>query len=144
MMSEQQKSDDAKEPLMPEQEKSEATTEGAKEAERKAVDDAKDANERLLPVPQKSVSTELSSPEQLNAAATTLPSHGHETEWIPGERLELVRIPHPTVWPVTLALGITGMAFGVVTQWILSLAGLFLFLLGTAGWIEDLRKDVLQ
>jgi len=43
-----------------------------------------------------------------------------------------------------LALGTTGIAFGVVTHWILSLAGLFLFLLGAAGWIEDMRKDVLQ
>ena len=67
-----------------------------------------------------------------------------ETEWIPGEQLELIRIPPPTIWPATLALGTTGIAFGVVTHWILSLAGLFLFLLGAAGWIEDMRKDVLQ
>ena len=64
-------------------------------------------------------------------------------EWIPGEQLELIRIPPPTIWPATLALGVTGMAFGVVTHWILSVAGLFLFLLGAAGWIEDLKKDVL-
>lgn len=68
----------------------------------------------------------------------------HEVEWIPGEELELIRIPPPTIWPATLALGTTGIAFGVVTHWILSLAGLFLFLLGAAGWIEDMRKDVLQ
>lgn len=67
-----------------------------------------------------------------------------ETEWIPGEQLELIRIPPPTIWPATLALGTTGIAFGVVTHWILSVAGLFLFLLGAAGWIEDMRKDVLQ
>lgn len=71
-------------------------------------------------------------------------SYSVETEWIPGEQLELIRIPPPTIWPATLALGTTGIAFGVVTHWILSLAGLFLFLLGAAGWIEDLRKDVLQ
>jgi hypothetical protein len=67
----------------------------------------------------------------------------HETEWIPGAQLELIRIPQPTIWPATLALGITGIAFGVVTHWILSAAGLFLFLLGAKGWIEDLKKDVL-
>lgn len=67
-----------------------------------------------------------------------------EVEWIPGEQLELIRIPPPTIWPATLALGTTGIAFGVVTHWILSVAGLFLFLLGAAGWIEDLRNDVLQ
>lgn len=68
----------------------------------------------------------------------------HEVEWIPGEELELIKIPPPTIWPATLALGTTGIAFGVVTHWILSAAGLFLFLLGAAGWIEDMRKDVLQ
>ena len=80
--------------------------------------------------------------EQAQAAEPNLPSH--ETEWIPGEQLPLIRIPPPTIWPVTLALGSTGIAFGVVTHWILSLAGLFLFLLGAKGWIEDLRSDVLQ
>jgi hypothetical protein len=71
------------------------------------------------------------------------PVDKHPQEWIPGEQLELVRIPPPTIWPATVALGITGIAFGVVTHWILSMAGLFLFLLGAAGWIEDLKKDVL-
>jgi hypothetical protein len=109
MMAEQQKSDDAKEPLSSEQEKSDLTSGETKES-----------------------STELKS------------DGAPETEWIPGEHLPLIRLPHATVWPVTLALGLTGMAFGVVTHWILSVAGLFLFLLGAAGWIEDLRKDVLQ
>jgi hypothetical protein len=71
------------------------------------------------------------------------PVDKYPQEWIPGEQLELIRIPPPTIWPATLALGVTGMAFGVVTHWILSAAGLFLFLLGAAGWIEDLKKDVL-
>jgi len=71
------------------------------------------------------------------------PADKFPQEWIPGEQLELVRIPPPTIWPPTVALGVTGIAFGVVTHWILSVAGLFLFLLGAAGWIEDLKKDVL-
>lgn len=74
------------------------------------------------------------------AASKSIPHP--ETEWVPGEQLELIRIPPPTIWPATVALGVTGMAFGVVTQWILSAAGLFLFLLGAYGWIEDLKKDV--
>ncbi|HEY9681028.1 MAG TPA: hypothetical protein V6C86_05535 [Oculatellaceae cyanobacterium] len=133
-MSEQPKSDDAKESLKSEQENSEqansgVTNEGAPEG---AL-----AGPKELP-PNLALSARHESP------ATNLSSQAHETEWIPGEHLELIRIPPPTVWPVTLALGVTGIAFGVVTHWILSLAGLFLFLLGAAGWIEDLRKDVLQ
>ncbi|MBX3134588.1 hypothetical protein KF707_00035 [Candidatus Obscuribacterales bacterium] len=89
------------------------------------------------------------SPQSAGQPAVTgdsseLKGEPQEVEWIPGEELELIRIPPPTIWPATLALGTTGIAFGVVTHWILSLAGLFLFLLGAAGWIEDMRKDVLQ
>ena len=83
---------------------------------------------------------ENSTVESVSHANTSPP----ETEWIPGEQLELIKIPAPTIWPATLALGTTGIAFGVVTPWILSVAGLFLFLLGAKGWIEDLRNDVLQ
>ncbi|MGH9553150.1 MAG: hypothetical protein ACRD3W_27470 [Terriglobales bacterium] len=54
------------------------------------------------------------------------------------------RLPRPTVWPATLALGSTLLAFGVVTSWIISLAGLGLFLLGAGGWFEELRNDQLQ
>ncbi|HEY9793869.1 MAG TPA: cytochrome c oxidase subunit 4 [Candidatus Obscuribacterales bacterium] len=54
------------------------------------------------------------------------------------------RIPPPTVWPVTLALGITLLCFGIVTSWVMSAAGLIFFVLGVVGWFEDLRKDVQQ
>src|SRR5581483_10517480 len=108
-----QKPDDTKEPLKPEQEKSEVSPEetsketagtGETTPPELNAHETEDATERLLPVPLKSESKELASPEQLKASATKLPAD--ETEWIPGERLELVRIPHPTVWPATLALGI--------------------------------------
>jgi hypothetical protein len=54
------------------------------------------------------------------------------------------RLPPPTFWPATLALGATLLAFGVVTSWIISVAGFGLFLLGAGGWLEDLRHDQLQ
>jgi hypothetical protein len=54
------------------------------------------------------------------------------------------RIPSRTVWPITLALGATLLAFGILTHWVLSLAGLGFFLLGAGGWFEDLRNDQLQ
>lgn len=84
--------------------------------------------------------SELHNPEE-SKEPLLLEKHD-EVEWVEGEKLELLRIPPPTIWPATLALGTTGIAFGVVTHWILSLAGLFLFLLGAKGWIEDLRNDV--
>jgi len=54
------------------------------------------------------------------------------------------RLPQPTVWPITMALGATLLAFGVVTSWIISVTGLALFLLASYGWFEDLRNDQLQ
>jgi hypothetical protein len=50
-------------------------------------------------------------------------------------------IPPPTVWPATLSLGVTLMAFGVVTSLIITLSGTVIFLFGVAGWVEDLRND---
>jgi hypothetical protein len=86
--------------------------------------------------------SERHNPEEQPKEPLLIEKH-EEVEWIEGEKLELIRIPPPTIWPATLALGTTGIAFGVVTHWILSLAGLFLFLLGAKGWIEDLRNDVV-
>ncbi len=53
-------------------------------------------------------------------------------------------LPRPTVWPATLALGTTLLAFGIVTSWIISIAGLALFLLAATGWFKDLRNEQLQ
>ncbi len=121
-----------------------AETEPAAAAE--ASVDKRDADEQSAAA---TLSLTAHSPQSAGQPAVTgdsseVNAEPHEVEWIPGEELELIRIPPPTIWPATLALGTTGIAFGVVTHWILSLAGLFLFLLGAAGWIEDMRKDVLQ
>lgn len=67
---------------------------------------------------------------------------------MPSERAEGTplpeRIPPPTVWPAALALGITLICFGIVTSWVMSLAGLILFVMSVIGWFEDLREDVQQ
>ncbi len=92
---------------------------------------------------KESLAASLPEPAPAKSATAPLSVDNYEQEWVPGDQLQLLRIPPPTVWPATVALGITGIAFGVVTHWILSMAGLFLFLLGANGWIEDLKKDVL-
>jgi len=50
-------------------------------------------------------------------------------------------LPKPSVWPVTLAFGVTALAFGVVTSWIISVVGFATVLLSAYGWFEDLRHD---
>jgi len=52
-------------------------------------------------------------------------------------------LPRPTAWPITLALGVTLLAFGIVTHWIISVAGLGVFLVACGGWFGDLRNDLL-
>lgn len=54
------------------------------------------------------------------------------------------KLPPPSVWPVTLALGITFLAWSVVTNWVMCIPGVVLVLLGAGGWFEDLRHDQLQ
>jgi hypothetical protein len=49
----------------------------------------------------------------------------------------LIHMPSPTAWPITLALGITLMTTGLVTSAAVSLLGLILFLLAVVGWFFD-------
>ncbi|HEY9676453.1 MAG TPA: hypothetical protein V6C76_00525 [Drouetiella sp.] len=134
-MSEQRDSDQEKEPVLAQEAESKKTS---------AAEITEQSSERLLPAKVDAVKDEMLPSKPEPAKSVAISPDKFETEWIPGEHLELIKIPPPTIWPATLALGVTGIAFGVVTHWILSVAGLFLFLLGAAGWIEDLRKDVLQ
>jgi hypothetical protein len=47
-------------------------------------------------------------------------------------------LPHPTYWPVVLALGIILLVFGFVTTLVISGVGIVLFILAMAGWIGDM------
>jgi hypothetical protein len=49
--------------------------------------------------------------------------------------------PKPGVWPVTLALGITFLVWGLVTSPIITGVGLGLFAVAMAGWIRDIRHE---
>lgn len=51
-------------------------------------------------------------------------------------------LPHPTYWPVVMALGIVLIAFGAVTTLLISGVGLVLFAIALAGWIGDLEQQV--
>jgi len=50
-------------------------------------------------------------------------------------------LPEPTFWPVTLALASTLLFWGILTTWIISAAGLVLFVLSLSGWIRDLLRE---
>ena len=55
---------------------------------------------------------------------------------------EHVNLPRPTVWPITMALGLTLLAAGLMTNNKLSWAGAVLAVLGSVGWfLQVLPRD---
>ena len=50
-------------------------------------------------------------------------------------------LPQPTVWPAALAMGATLAAAGLVTHWIVSLAGAVLAITALVGWVELLVRE---
>jgi hypothetical protein len=63
-------------------------------------------------------------------------------EWPPGWNVpQPAELPEPCVWPVTLALGITFLVWGLVTSLIITGVGVALFAVALAGWIRDIRHE---
>jgi len=48
-------------------------------------------------------------------------------------------LPSPSLWPMTVAGGLTLVGFGVLTSFALSILGLALVVWGLYGWIQELR-----
>ena len=45
--------------------------------------------------------------------------------------------PSPSIWPVTLAVGAGLAAVGLLTNWVVLLAGVAILALGIVGWIAE-------
>ena len=45
--------------------------------------------------------------------------------------------PSPSIWPVTLAVGAGLGAVGLLTNWVVLLAGAAILALGIVGWIAE-------
>ncbi len=50
-------------------------------------------------------------------------------------------LPEPTYWPAVLAIGVTLLAWGVVTSTLLSLLGLGISIVAVIKWIGDIRHE---
>jgi hypothetical protein len=57
---------------------------------------------------------------------------------------EEIHLPDPSLVPVVNAVGITLAVLGVVLSWLLTAAGLIIFVLSTARWIRDTRREISQ
>lgn len=54
-----------------------------------------------------------------------------------GNKPVLDRLPSPTYAPVLMAAGILCLVWGVVTSWVLSLAGLGIVVGAAVRWVRD-------
>ena len=63
------------------------------------------------------------------------------TGWKP---LPHEHLPRPTYFPAGLAMGITLIFWGLITSWVIFLAGIGLFIAALAGWISEIRHERKQ
>ncbi|MEO6843719.1 MAG: hypothetical protein ABI184_01030, partial [Ginsengibacter sp.] len=50
-------------------------------------------------------------------------------------------LPEPTYWPFFLAMGIAFLGWGLLTTWLISLAGFIILVVSLIGWINILRHE---
>lgn len=51
------------------------------------------------------------------------------------------KLAEPTYWPMVLSVGITVLAWGAVTSYLLSLLGLGMSIVAIINWIGDIRRE---
>jgi hypothetical protein len=77
-----------------------------------------------------------------SAASAASDDRRRREGWSPAKPEALPR--RRTAWPAAAALGIVLIFFGVVTLWLVALAGAGLLLIAAGGWIGDLRYDLAE
>lgn len=50
-------------------------------------------------------------------------------------------LPKPTYYPFFLALGLMFLGWGLLTTWLISLAGFIVFIISLIGWINNMRHE---
>ena len=50
-------------------------------------------------------------------------------------------LPEPTYWPFFLAMGLAFLGWGLLTTWLISLAGFIILIVALTGWINILRHE---
>lgn len=48
-------------------------------------------------------------------------------------------LPRPTAWPAALALGVTGILWGILTSGIITIVGAVVAGFAVVGWVGELR-----
>ncbi|HVU94265.1 MAG TPA: hypothetical protein VHE34_03535 [Puia sp.] len=50
-------------------------------------------------------------------------------------------LPEPVYWPFFLALGITFLLWGLLTMWVILVAGIGIGVVAVSGWIKSLNDE---
>jgi hypothetical protein len=50
-------------------------------------------------------------------------------------------LPRPTYWPFFLAMGLAFLFWGLLTTWVILLAGALIFVTALTGWINQIRHE---
>ncbi len=50
-------------------------------------------------------------------------------------------LPKPTYWPISMAVAITLIAFGIVNALLIVIIGIILLIISLVGWIGDVRDE---
>jgi hypothetical protein len=90
---------------------------------------------RVKPVSDGTHTSDAVPPSGAAASADELRRQG----WTPAKPEVLPR--RRTAWPAAAALGIVLIFFGVVTVWLIAIAGAVLLGIAVTGWIGELRYD---
>jgi len=61
-----------------------------------------------------------------------------EKDW---EKAKPELLPRPTYWPFFLAMGLAFLFWGLLTTWVILLAGALIFITALIGWINQIRHE---
>ncbi|WP_419802871.1 hypothetical protein [Mucilaginibacter sp.] len=68
----------------------------------------------------------------------TYPDINPGADW---EKAKPEVLPKPTYWPFFLAMGLAFIFWGLLTTWVVLIAGLLIFIISLTGWINLLRHE---
>jgi hypothetical protein len=87
----------------------------------------------------------MSSHEQTAIAEHGIEHSGHTVKVPHGTAVaahgvahgESIHLPRPTGWPITVALGFTLLVAGILTQYVISILGAVMIVVGCVGWFKE-------
>jgi hypothetical protein len=68
-------------------------------------------------------------------------THGADESTDTAEHVEHIHLPPPTIWPFTMAAGISLGFLGLVTNEAISVLGVLLAAYGLVNWVQELRHE---